>query len=376
MNDTGLLQLTTDKLSAMFVEYVLVTATVLLLVLLGLNWLLSRSSPATRHATWLLGVFGVAVIPLLPYVAWGLGLPFEAGRWHLPLLPAAAVFDTRLGASSEIAGTGVRVLVLLTGIWVAGAAVMLAGLARSIATIMRLTRQATSVVPGRGTYTRLEAAVTAASACAPNVARVALSGDIATPLAWGLIRPVILLPSAAVDWPLQRATAVLRHEFAHIRRRDWAGAILLELVRSILWPNPLAWVVARLARMEQEQACDDAVLRSGTVPVDYARCLLEVASSSSLAPVPRASLALARQSNLRYRVRRILDRSSDRRPASRFAIAAAFLLVAAVSPALATLDPWHCDQEASPAVAYSVLAPTHVGAPVHLSADAAGTESL
>src|SRR5262249_47882733 len=37
---------------------------------------------------------------------------------------------------------------------------------------------------------------------------------------WGVIRPRIVLPAGACEWPEDRAAIVLRHELAHIRRWD------------------------------------------------------------------------------------------------------------------------------------------------------------
>lgn len=330
--------LITDKLPAMFVQYVLVTATVLLVLVFTLNRLLDRNSPATRYATWLLGISGTLAIPFMSWGADALG--FESRVWNLPLLPAAAVFDTRVGASDAVPDGGIPVLHLFTWAWLAGSVFMLAGLVRSVVEIRRITRRAAARQGPHGAV--LADAITAVTWESRRPLRVAVSHEVETPLAWGWRRPTILLPTSAVSWPAERSLAVLRHELAHIRRCDWIGAILLDVVRCLCWPNPLVWCAARSLRFEQELACDDAVLRGGTVPVDYARHLLDVAASATAPAIPRTGLAIARPSNLRSRVRRILDRRSDRRPASRFVVVAAFLFVATISPALAMLDPWHC----------------------------------
>jgi len=40
---------------------------------------------------------------------------------------------------------------------------------------------------------------------------------VAMPLTWGFLRPVVLLPGKAEEWPANRARMVLSHELSHIR---------------------------------------------------------------------------------------------------------------------------------------------------------------
>jgi beta-lactamase regulating signal transducer with metallopeptidase domain len=47
----------------------------------------------------------------------------------------------------------------------------------------------------------------------------------------------------------------------HVRRADWAIAMLEGLNRRLFWFHPLAWWVERQLASLAEQACDDAALR-------------------------------------------------------------------------------------------------------------------
>lgn len=90
-------------------------------------------------------------------------------------------------------------------------------------------------------------------------------GDTPTPMTWGVLRPVILLPESAL-----REKAILQHELAHVRRGDALVLVLAELTKVLQWFNPLVWLAVKRLRAESERACDDAVVASGIAPADLA----------------------------------------------------------------------------------------------------------
>ena len=140
----------------------------------------------------------------------------------------------------------------------------------------------------------------------------------AMPVTWGIVRPVILIPAGAENWSEGRRKSVLSHELAHVARLDWALQICAELVRAIYWFHPLAWVAAKRLRAEGERACDDSVLNSGMEASDYAKQLLELASTLGNSVRSWSSaLAFARQTNLEGRFSAMLNSSMNRRNLSR-----------------------------------------------------------
>ena len=143
---------------------------------------------------------------------------------------------------------------------------------------------------------------------------------VSTPLTWGTLRPVILLPEDALDWAEDHRRVVLRHEMAHISRGDALSQLLAGVVAALYWFHPLVWVIERKLRAECERACDDRVVSLGTDAADYASHLLEVARSARSFGAPGfLSVAMARPSQLEGRLLAVLNQSRQRVAASRTA---------------------------------------------------------
>lgn len=164
--------------------------------------------------------------------------------------------------------------------------------------------------------------------------RVVTSPNAPMPMAWGILRPAILLPAAALDWPAARLRAVLLHESLHHRRRDLLSQAIAQAACCLYWFHPLAWVALAQQRRERERACDDAVLRQGVTPHEYASSLIEVVRA--MASTRREwsdAPAMADSSTLESRVRAVLDRGIDRRPLTwRSACVIAFAAAATLAP--------------------------------------------
>lgn len=87
------------------------------------------------------------------------------------------------------------------------------------------------------------------------------SDRIRGPLTRGILRPVILLPKSALNLPDAQLSAILLHEYTHIRRFDAVTKAILAMALCIHWFNPLVWVLFALYGRDIELSCDEAVLR-------------------------------------------------------------------------------------------------------------------
>lgn len=84
---------------------------------------------------------------------------------------------------------------------------------------------------------------------------------ISSPLTYGILHPVILLPKKLDRNDQVVLKYVLTHEYVHIRRFDAITKILFAAVLCIHWFNPFVWVMYVLANRDMELSCDAWVIR-------------------------------------------------------------------------------------------------------------------
>ena len=169
----------------------------------------------------------------------------------------------------------------------------------------------------------------------PSGIRVVESDRPVMPMAYGILRPVVVVPVAGKEWDHQQRKAVLKHEVAHLRRRDTTWLALGRLAAAIHWFNPLSWLALHRLGILCERACDEEVLRSGAVASDYAMQLLEIAQHYQR---PAAAIGMASRSQLPSRINHILN-ANRRRPMSPYASAAMAAFAVATIATVAAAEP-------------------------------------
>ena len=167
------------------------------------------------------------------------------------------------------------------------------------------------------------------------------SEAVASPAAWGLGRPTIVLPPGFVDRMEDDALAwMLLHEVAHLERHDmWISGV--QRVIQILWFfNPLVWLTGRVVTELRECACDETALVRCSVPKPriYAEALLEVAAGRPIRPVPALALqSLQKESYvMKKRILRMIDPGA--RPRAGLAASALPMLLAVAGLPFASLQ--------------------------------------
>jgi TonB family protein len=168
---------------------------------------------------------------------------------------------------------------------------------------------------------------------------LAASSRISGPVTMGFQRKLVLLPGNMVDrLPEAEVHAVLAHEFAHIRRNDFAKNLIYELLGLTVSYHPLFHMTRQRMRESREIVCDQMAAEVGGHR-QYARSLLRLASLlAGGVPVrtPHA-LGIFDTKTFERRIMKLSEKRREIRAVRRLAIVAACAAfgVAACGSALA-----------------------------------------
>ena len=129
------------------------------------------------------------------------------------------------------------------------------------------------------------------------------SQAVSVPTLIGWMKPVVLLPAAALaGLSPDQLRAILAHELAHIRRHDYLVNLLQSVVETLLFYHPATWWVSARIRAEREHCCDDLAVEVCGDRLVYASALAELTSMAG----SRGFALAATDGSLLDRVRRIL----------------------------------------------------------------------
>jgi len=272
--------------------------TLLLTLALAIQPLLRRASAAMRHLVCVSALVGALFLPAT------LLAPPEATAFRIDTAALIRASRPALSATSHWQLAGILVVV-----WAVGCALLFLRIFVGYWTLGRLLCDAKPL---------------------DTVGAVPVYfADISVPVVSGLLRPVILLPRVAETWSDLQLAAALRHELQHVERKDLWTMLIGHIACAVYWFHPLAWVVARRSRHEQESACDDAVLASGFPSASYADAL--VAAARTITSTRLIGCHMLTQKTLKSRIARLFDGGLARIP-SRFGLrGAAVASVAAIA---------------------------------------------
>ncbi|HKG93975.1 MAG TPA: M56 family metallopeptidase [Gemmatimonadaceae bacterium] len=324
-----------------------------------------RWSAGARHLVWAAAITAALALPLVARVVPPAGVPSLATLATLGRAGAttertvgAPPLESRGGAEAAarldaLAATGGWTAQLASaplarrgatgvlGVWGAGVACVLLWWSAGLVALHARSRRAALV--GEPRVLALRDQLSSQLGVRRTVPLLVGDGAVA-PMTWGALRPVIMLPASWGGWPDDRLANVLRHELAHVARRDCLLQVMAHWLCALHWFNPLAWLAARRLAAECEHACDDAALGSGARAASYAGTLVAVAADVREMRFARPAVGTVGMagSALERRVREILDDRAPRRVpgrAQRVAAAAAAAMLVVPLAALRRAEP-------------------------------------
>jgi beta-lactamase regulating signal transducer with metallopeptidase domain len=294
--------------------------------LIGLLAALSRRSfksvsPEARHAAALVWLLLVASSPFVIFLS-----VFEPGSTsaEVPVVSVRVAERASHGGTSTTndlinkrprpeglatipsGGTGgwrlESLVTYLPAFWLAGSCSALLMLATGLIGVHRLRRTSraleTEEIPRR-------LRMLAGSLGIARRVSIGISDRLAAPVLLGIVRPLILLPPAALcGWNIDQLEMVLLHELAHLRRWDNVVNLVQRIIESLLFFHPVVWWLSGWVRLERESCCDRLVVDRVGQPFAYAEMLLALAGPSRHGHAPLLALA---DRQVMTRIRRLFN---------------------------------------------------------------------
>ncbi|OJF68879.1 energy transducer TonB [Alteromonas sp. V450] len=168
------------------------------------------------------------------------------------------------------------------------------------------------------------------------------SSKATTPMLFGFIAPKVLIPfSFKSTFSKQQQAMVLEHENVHRKHYDHVWNALALAIAIVFWFNPFVWLALKSFRINQELACDRAVLKNKTEneKLIYAKALVQCAEhcSNALHYKPGLYLSFGEKNTMIKRLNAIKQPVHTNRILAITAVSIAALLT--INTALANVPP-------------------------------------
>lgn len=276
--------------------------------LIAALYAMARRSQSAR-ARYLLACVALAVMTATPFVTFSLtgasdSPPINPFTAAVPRSPASVSLAYALPASLPISTIRTwrdDAMPWLVITWFAGALVFWARLAGGwiVATRMRSTLVRAAPLEWQRTLDKIKTRIGISSPVALLVSALA---QVPTVIGW--LRPVVLVPVGVLaGLPPEHVEALLAHELAHIRRRDYLVNILQNVTEALLFYHPAVWWISSHIRKERELCCDDIAVSICSDALTYVHALANLESQRA----EHLNLVLAADGgSLRDRIARLL----------------------------------------------------------------------
>ncbi|PWS31715.1 M56 family metallopeptidase [Pedobacter paludis] len=136
--------------------------------------------------------------------------------------------------------------------------------------------------------------------------RIVQSGLAKVPMVVGHFKPLILVPLGLLSsLSNEEVEAILAHELAHIKRRDYLVNVLQSFIEIVFFFNPAVLWVSNLIKTEREHCCDDLAINCVNDRKNYVQALISCQEFKANSPA-FAMAVTGKKSNLLHRASRML----------------------------------------------------------------------
>ena len=179
------------------------------------------------------------------------------------------------------------------------------------------------------------------------------SALIKVPMAIGYLKPVILLPLGALNGvPAQQMEAILAHELAHIKRRDYLMNMIQSLLEVIFFYHPVVWWLSSNIRIERENICDDIAITITGNTMEFAKALTNIQEINLTAPGLAAGLGGTKKNRLVNRIRRLAGKPKLHSGFTEGFIAATIMVISMIGLSAAAMITYPADKPIDPSLTF------------------------
>jgi bla regulator protein BlaR1 len=277
-----------------------------------------KSTPALKYGiavgTLVLsftGVFGTFLFQW-SHLASNPEYEFQNGNLFWPIQNQSAeelTWEAMLGKATFLIESNLPILV---NFWFFGALLFLFRLANNLSEVRNLRKNAVLMEDFEVTEMVCRLAGKLEISRAVEIRTTAFTQS---PLTFGTIRPVILLPAALIFHlsPAQ-LEAIIAHELAHVKRNDYLSNLILSVLEILFFFHPCYWWMSQTVKELRESAADDLALKAGIQPKVLATSLAEVLDFARQNS-PELTLAASRKRNpTLLRIKRMLGYPTENYP--------------------------------------------------------------
>ena len=157
------------------------------------------------------------------------------------------------------------------------------------------------------------------------------SAKVVGPMMIGYLKPMILVPIGFFsDLAPAEIEAIILHELAHIKRRDYLHLLIQQIINLILFYHPAIWLLDKMAKQERENACDDYVVGITGDPKTYVKALGTMQLNFSKTQNKMAMNLLNDKNAVLNRLKRLVGEEPRQKVSGKFLVLPAILLISVI----------------------------------------------